>query len=59
MINVESIRLKILLVRMDLRNSKKRFLTSYWFVAGIVWGPLKIVNGIKLILDDQGNHLDS
>ena len=28
-------------------------------VCGIVWGPLKIVNGIKLILDDQGNHLDS
>ena len=22
-------------------------------------GPLKILNGIKLILDDQGNHLDS
>ena len=28
-------------------------------VCGIVWGPLKIVNGIKLILDDQGNHLNS
>ena len=34
------------------RNSKKKFLTSYWL-------PLKIMNGIKLILDDQGNHLDS
>ena len=27
----------------------------------VLWnrGPLKILNGIKLILDDQGNHLDS
>ena len=31
-----------------------------WPVTGL-WnrGPLKILNGIKLILDDQGNHLDS
>ena len=27
--------------------------TSFWNR-----GPLKILNGIKLILDDQGNHLD-
>ena len=33
---------------------------SSWPVTGL-WnrGPLKILNGIKLILDDQGNHLDS
>ena len=32
--------------------------TSSWPVTGL-WnrGPLKILNGIKLILDDQGNHL--
>ena len=31
-----------------------------WPVTGL-WnrGPLNILNGIKLILDDQGNHLDS
>ena len=31
------------------------FLTSYWFVKR---GPLKILNSIKLIMDDQGNHLE-
>ena len=33
---------------------------SSWPVTGL-WnrGPLKILNGIKLILDNQGNHLDS
>ena len=33
---------------------------SSWLVTGY-WnrGPLKILNGIKLILDDQGNHLDT
>ena len=38
------------------RNSKK----SSWLVTGL-WnrGPLKILSGIKLILDGQGNHLDS
>ena len=38
------------------RNSKKKF----WPVTGL-WnrGPLKILYGIKLILDDQGNHLES
>ena len=41
--------------RFAVRNSKKKFLTSYWLNRG----PLKILNGIKLILDDQGNHLDS
>ena len=42
--------------RFAVRNSKKKFLTS----TGL-WnrGPLKILNGIELILDDQGNHLDS
>ena len=32
----------------------------YLAVSGL-WnrGPLKILNGIKLILDDWGNHLDS
>ena len=25
----------------------------------LVFGPLKILKGIKLILDDQGNHLDN
>ena len=31
-----------------------------WPVTGL-WnrGPLKILNGMKLILDDQGHHLDS
>ena len=41
---------------------KKKFLTSYLFkpVCGIgIRGTLKILKGIKLILDDQGNHLDS
>ena len=35
----------------------KQFLTSF---IGL-WNrePLKILNGVKLILDDQGNHLDS
>ena len=39
-----------------IRNSKK----SSWPVTGL-WnrGPLMILNGIKLILDDLGNHLDS
>ena len=38
------------------RNSKKKFMT-----VTDLWNrdPLKILNGIKLILDDQGNHLDS
>ena len=38
------------------RNSKK----SSWQDTGL-WnrGLLKIMNGIKLILDDQGNHLNS
>ena len=38
------------------RTSKK----SSWSVT-VLWnrGPLKILNGIKLILDDQGNLLDS
>jgi len=38
------------------KNTQKRIL----WVTGL-WnrGPLKILNGIKLILDDQGNHLDS
>ena len=38
------------------RNSKK----SSWPVTDL-WnrGCLKILNGIKLILDDQGNHKDS
>ena len=38
------------------RNSKK----SSWPVTSL-WnrGPLKILNGIRLILNDQGNHLDS
>ena len=33
---------------------------STWQVTGL-WtrGPLKVLNGTKLILDDQGNHLDS
>ena len=33
---------------------------SSWPATGL-WnrGPLKILNGIRLILDDQGNHLDS
>jgi hypothetical protein len=39
---------------------KKQQKKSSWPVTGL-WnrGPLKILNGIKLILDDQGNHLDS
>ena len=42
--------------RFAVRHSKK----SFWPVTGL-WnrGSLKILNGIKLILDDQGNHLDS
>ena len=33
---------------------------SSWPVTGFLnRGPLKILNVIKLILDDQGNHLDS
>ena len=35
-------------------------MTSYWFVEkgpSEVPGPLKILNGIKLILDDQGESL--
>ena len=38
------------------KKQQKKFLTSYWLVDR---GPLKVLNGIKLILDDQGNHLDS
>ena len=37
---------------------RKKYLTSA--VTGL-WnrGPLKVLNGTKLIVDDQGNHLDS
>ena len=35
------------------KKQQKKFLT------GGIRGPLKILNGIKLILDDQENHLDS
>ena len=28
-------------------------------IVGLVWGPLKVLNGTKLILDDHGNNLDS
>ena len=38
------------------KEQQKKFLTSYRFVEQ---GPLKILNGKKFILDDQGNHLDS
>ena len=42
--------------RFAVRHSKK----SSWPVTGLLTrGPLKILNGIKLILDGQGNHLDS
>ena len=39
---------------------KKQQKKSRWTVTGL-WnrGPLKILNGIKLIPDDQRNHLDS
>ena len=39
---------------------KKQQKKSSCLVTGF-WnrGPLKILNGIELILDDQGNHLDS
>jgi hypothetical protein len=39
---------------------KKQQKKSTWAVTGL-WnrGRLKILNGIKLILDDQGNHLDT
>ena len=38
---------------------KKQQKESFWPVTGL-WnrGPLKILNGIKFILGDQGNHLD-
>ena len=49
-----------LLVALEPVCCKKQQKKSYWPVTGL-WnrGPLKILNGIKLILDDQGNHLDS
>ena len=35
------------------QNNSSRQVTGLWNR-----GPLKILNGIKLILDDQGNHFD-
>ena len=53
--NIDEIR-KIKLEPLCCTVCQKIYLT----VTGL-WnrGPLKILNGIKLILDDQGNHLDS
>ena len=42
--------------RFAVRNDKKLFLTSYWFGKK---GPLKVLNGTKLILDYHRNNLDS
>ena len=41
------------------KKQQKKFLTSYWFVEQLYRGPLKILNGIRLIQDVQGIHLDS
>ena len=47
-------------INLELVCCKKQKKTSSWLVTGLRnRGPLKILNGTKFILDDQGNHLDS